>query len=58
MGFYKRMAVWRILKMLSCHRIKPFQQTAERFESVTVFFGDIVGFNQLTADCSALEVLT
>ena len=44
--------------MLSTHKVKPFQQTAERFECVTVFFGDIVGFNQLTADCSALQVLT
>ena len=33
-----------------------FQQTAERFECVTIFFGDIVGFNHLTADCNAVEV--
>ena len=33
-----------------------FQQTAERFECVTIFFGDIVGFNLMTADCNAIEV--
>ena len=35
-----------------------FQQTAERFECVTIFFGDIVGFNLMTADCNAIEVKT
>ena len=32
------------------------QQTAEHFECVTIFFGDIIGFNVLSADCSAVEV--
>ena len=36
--------------------IKMKKQTAERFDCVTIFFGDIVGFNSLTSDCSALEV--
>jgi len=37
--------------------IKEKKQTAERFQCVTVFFGDIVGFNHLTADCSPLELI-
>ena len=32
------------------------QETAENFDCVTIFFGDIIGFNALTADCSAVEV--
>ena len=41
---------------INTHEKSILQQTAERFECVTVFFGDIVGFNQLTSDCTALEV--
>ena len=33
------------------------QVSAENFDCVTIFFGDIVGFNDLTNDCSATEVI-
>ena len=33
------------------------QVSAENFDCVTIFFGDIVGFNDLTNDCSAIEAI-
>ena len=33
------------------------QVSAENFDCVTIFFGDIVGFNDLTNDCSATEAI-
>ena len=32
--------------------------SAESFDCVTIFFGDIVGFNDLTNDCTATEVIS
>ena len=37
--------------------IKLKKVSAENFECVTIFFGDIVGFNDLTNDCSAVELI-
>ena len=33
-----------------------YQILAENFDCVTIFFGDIIGFNELTSDCTANEV--
>jgi len=37
--------------------IKLKKVSAENFDCVTIFFGDIVGFNDLTNDCSATELI-
>ena len=36
--------------------LKKKKILAENFSCVTIFFGDIIGFNELTSDCSANEV--
>ena len=49
-------------KMVSQHEMRFFklnimiQVSAEEFPCVTVFYGDIVDFNDLTKDCSPSEV--
>ena len=35
---------------------KYIQILAENFDCVSIFFGDIIGFNELTSDCTANEV--
>ena len=54
----KRVFAFIYLWQVSWGQNTVFQQTAERFECVTIFFGDIVGFNLLTADRNAVEVFT
>ena len=34
-----------------------FQPTLEEFESVTIFFGDILGFEEIVTDCTPTEVI-
>lgn len=33
-----------------------FQQTLEEFECVTIFFGEILGFEDIVRDCTPTEV--
>ena len=34
-----------------------FQPTIEEFECVTIFFGDILGFEEIVTDCTPTEVI-
>ena len=34
----------------------PMQPIIQEFDCVTIFFGDIIGFDELVADCSPTEV--
>ena len=36
--------------------ILDFQPTIEEFESVTIFYGDILGFEDIVMDCTPTEV--
>ena len=34
----------------------PMQPITQEFDCVTIFYGDIIGFDELVADCSPTEV--
>ena len=47
----------KVLKYFSALNIHLLPQvSAEMYECVTIFFGDIIGFYELTSDCTPTEV--
>ena len=48
--------VHRMLPKVVVEKLKSGDDTADTFESVTLYFSSVVDFNLITKSCSAMEV--
>ena len=46
----------KMLPKAVVEKLKKGQKVAETFESVTIYFSNVIDFNQITMKCSAMEV--